>query len=48
MPLPLLKQQMQLDGCVTCFESVAIQGSRVFDTLKAIIAQVVAQVQRSL
>lgn len=48
MPLSLLKQQMQLNGSVTCLESVATQGRGVFDTLKAIIAQVVAQVQRGL
>jgi len=48
MPLPLLTQQMQLDGSVMCFESVAIEGRGVFGTLKAIIAQVVAEVQSSL
>ena len=44
---PLLQQQLGLYN-IPCFESVATQGTGVFDTLKAIINLVVAQAQRQL
>jgi len=44
---PLLQQRLGLDS-IPCFESVATQGTGVFDTLKAIINLVVAQAQRQL
>lgn len=47
LPVPLLRQELGLDGHL-CFESVALQGSGVFDTLKAIINLVVAQAQQQL
>lgn len=46
-PISLIQQQIGCDG-VPCFASVAIRGSGVFDTLKAIINLVVAQAQRQL
>ncbi len=47
VPVSLLHQQLGLNG-VPCFESVAIQGIGVFDTLKAIINLVVAKAQQRL
>ena len=44
----MLKQQMQLNGAIPYFESVATEGKGVFDTLKAIIVRVVAHVQRGI
>jgi signal recognition particle receptor subunit beta len=43
-----LKRQMRLNGSTPFFESVATQGEGVFDTLKAIIGHVVAQIQRGI
>jgi len=45
VPVPLIKEQLGFDG-VPCFTSVAIQGTGVFDTLKATINLVIAQTQR--
>ena len=47
VPVSLLHQRLGLNG-VPCFESVAIQGIGVFDTLKAIINLVVAKAQQRL
>jgi len=47
VPAPLLHQRLNVDG-VPCFESVAIRGVGVFDTLKTIINLVVARAQRQL
>jgi len=46
-PMPLIQRQL---GCnsISCFASVATQGTGVFDTLKAIINLVVAQAQQQL
>ncbi len=44
---PLLQQQLGLYS-IPCFESVATQGTGVFDTLKSIINLEVAQAQRQL
>ena len=46
-PVPLMRQQLGLNGA-PCFESVATQGTGVFDTLKAVINLVVSQAQRQL
>lgn len=46
-PVPLLQQRLGLSR-MPCFESVATQGTGVFDTLKAIINLVVAQAQQQL
>ncbi len=48
MQVSVLKQRLRINGTTPCFESVATQGKGVFDTLKAIIARVVAQVQYDL
>jgi signal recognition particle receptor subunit beta len=45
LPVPLLQQRLGLDH-IPCFESVATQGTGVFDTLKAIINLVVARAQQ--
>jgi hypothetical protein len=47
MPIPFLRNLMSVNGCPT-FESVAIQGQGVFDTLKAVINSVVRNVQREM
>jgi hypothetical protein len=47
LPVPLLQQRLDLDH-VACFESVATQGTGVFDTLKAIINLVVEKTQQQL
>ncbi len=47
MPVPLLRQKLGLNR-IPCFQSVATEGAGVFDTLKAAINQVVAQVQEQL
>lgn len=47
MPVPLLRNILHVNGQPT-FESVAVRGQGVFDTLKAIINGVVAQVQRQM
>lgn len=47
MPTPLLQQRLGLKQ-IPCFESVAIHGTGVFDTLKAIINLVVAKAQQQL
>ncbi|MBN2391895.1 MAG: gliding-motility protein MglA [Anaerolineae bacterium] len=46
-PALAIKQQLGF-GSVPCFESVALQGTGVFETLKAIINLVVAQTQQKL
>ncbi|MEA3341255.1 MAG: ADP-ribosylation factor-like protein [Chloroflexota bacterium] len=46
-PVSSIQQQLGLKR-VPCFESVAIQGIGVFDTLKAIINLVVAQAQQEI
>jgi len=46
-PLPLLRQRLGLDG-IPCFESVAVEGIGVFDTLKAIINLVVSRAQQQV
>ncbi len=43
-PVPVLRSYLGVNGLV-CFESVATQGVGVFDTLKAAINAVMAQVQ---
>lgn len=48
MQVSVLKRRLHINGTTPCFESVATQGKGVFDTLKAIIARVVAQVQYNL
>ncbi len=45
MPAPLLRNILHINGLPT-FESVAVRGQGVFDTLKAIINGVVKNVQR--
>ena len=45
--VPLIRHQLSLNGA-TCFESVAIQGTGVFDTLKAVINLVVSQAQQQI
>jgi hypothetical protein len=47
VPVPLLQQKLGLNR-IPCFQSVATEGAGVFDTLKAAINQVVAQVQEQL
>ena len=46
-PIPALRQLLQVNGYPT-FESVALQGRGVFETLKAIINAVVTRVQREM
>ncbi len=46
-PVPLLQGRLGL-GHVPCFQSVATEGTGVFDTLKAIINLVIAQAQKQL
>ncbi len=46
-PVPVLRRSLGVNGLV-CFESVATQGVGVFDTLKATINAVMAQVQGRL
>jgi signal recognition particle receptor subunit beta len=45
LPVPLLAKVLQLNGSTPYFEAVAATGAGVFDTLKAIINQVVGQIQ---
>ena len=45
--VPLMRRRLCLNGA-PCFESVATQGTGVFDTLKAVINLVVSQAQRQL
>ncbi len=47
MPAPLLRNILHVNGQPT-FESVAVRGQGVFDTLKAIINGVVKNVQREM
>jgi hypothetical protein len=47
MPTPILKNMMRVNG-YPVFESVAMQGQGVFETLKAIINSVVKSVQREI
>jgi len=47
VPTSLLHDRLSLNG-VPCFESVAVQGVGVFETLKAIINLVVAKAQQHL
>ncbi|HEY76687.1 MAG TPA: gliding-motility protein MglA [Thermoflexia bacterium] len=47
LPTSVLHERLGLNG-VPCYESVAIQGVGVFDTLKAIINRVVAKAQQQL
>lgn len=47
LPIPYLRRVLRLNG-QPCFESVALDGKGVFETLKAIINGVVAQVQREM
>ena len=47
IPTQQLRILMNINGCPT-FESVAIQGQGVFDTLKAVINSVVRNVQREM
>ena len=47
MPIPFLRNLMNVNGYPT-FESVAVQGQGVFDTLKAVINSVVRNVQREM
>ncbi|MFQ5611070.1 MAG: ATP/GTP-binding protein [Anaerolineae bacterium] len=47
MPAPLLRNILHVNGQPT-FESVAVRGQGVFDTLKAIISGVVKNVQREM
>jgi signal recognition particle receptor subunit beta len=45
--VPLMRRQLCLNGA-PCFESVATQGTGVFDTLKAVINLVISQAQRQI
>jgi len=47
MPIAQMQKDLNLDG-VPCFESVATEGTGVFETLKTIINLVVAKAQRQL
>jgi len=46
LPISLLRHVLQLNGSTPYFEAVAVNGQGVFDTLKAIINQVVGQIQK--
>ncbi len=48
VPIPLLQTMLNLNGATPCFPATAITGEGVFDTLKAIIYQVFAQVRRQI
>jgi hypothetical protein len=48
LPLAAMRQQLNLPGHRLCFESSAIRGIGVFDTLKAAMTSVVAQVRKQL
>ncbi|MBN1936824.1 MAG: gliding-motility protein MglA [Anaerolineae bacterium] len=47
-PVSEFKQRLKLNDTIPCFETVAIQGKGVFDTLKAIIGRVVSQIQQGV
>jgi signal recognition particle receptor subunit beta len=47
MPFSLLQSALATNG-QPCFEAIAIEGNGVFDTLKAIIQQVVGKVQKEI
>ncbi len=48
VPVPDMKRFFRMDDRITFFESSAINGSGVYDTLKAVINKVVAQVQQQM
>ena len=47
-PTSFLHTYLQLNGSTPCFQAVATNGYGVFDTLKAVINRVIAQVQRRM
>lgn len=47
-PTLLMRNHLRLNGSTPCFHAVATQGQGVFDTLKAIIQLVIAQVQTQI
>jgi signal recognition particle receptor subunit beta len=46
--VPVLYHYLGLNGSTPCFQTVAVQGKGVFETLKTIINLVIAQVQRQV
>jgi signal recognition particle receptor subunit beta len=48
VPVHTLRTLLGLNGSIPCYESVATQGMGVFDTLKAIIAQVISHARQGL
>jgi hypothetical protein len=48
VPMPILRDWLSLHGSIPYFPAVAVSGEGVFDTLKAIINQVIAEVQRQI
>jgi hypothetical protein len=47
-PVSEFKQRLRLNDTIPCFETVAIEGTGVFDTLKAIIGRVVSQIRQGM
>ncbi len=48
VPVSEFKQRLKLNETIPCFETIALQGVGVFDTLKAVIGRVIANIQQGI